>query len=180
MLRCSAATAAALPHLPVSLACFGSGLFNELEKTHDELETGREGRRGREREGGKKERESVCVASITWSVTPQRRCQHKQFKQHPPLSSSCCCSPETRCSTGRRSSSSHLRPVAVQPRKQGEGSASSASAAARGGGGGGAWATAACGAAHAEGHCTEQCDVGSCSRCATSTSWKKACVHGSV
>ena len=53
MLRCSAATAVALPHLPVSFACFGSGLFNELEKTHDELETGREGRRGRENDKGK-------------------------------------------------------------------------------------------------------------------------------
>ena len=114
----------------------------------------------------------MCVAAITWSVTPQRRCQHKQFKQHPPLSSSCCCSPETRCSTGRRSSSSHLRPVAVQPRKQGEGSASSASAAARGGGG--TWTTAACCAVqHSEGHSTKQCEVGPCIQCATRTSWKE-------
>ena len=85
------------------------------------------------------------MAAITWSVTPQRRCQHKKFKHHPPLSSCCCCSPETWCRTGRRSSSSHLRPVAVQPRKQGEGSAASASAAH--GGGGGTWTTAACCAA---------------------------------
>ena len=147
MLRCSATTAVASPHMPVSLACFGSGLFNELEKTHDELET--EGGE-REREG---ERRRECVASITWSVTPQRRYQHKKFKHHQPLSSCCCCSPETRCRTGRRRSSSHLRPVAVQPRKRGEGSASSASAAA--GRGCGTWAAAACCAVeHSEAHST--------------------------
>ena len=133
-----------------------------------------------ERQGEEGGRRRECVASITWSVTPQRRYQHKKFKHHQPLSSCCCCSPETRCNTRRRSSSSHIRPVAVQPRERGEGSASSASAAARGGGGGGAWATAACGAAHAEGHCTEQCDVGPCSRCATRNTWKKESVHGSV
>ena len=44
--------------MPVSLACFGSGLFNELEKTLDKLEAeGREGDRERGRKGG----ESACV-----------------------------------------------------------------------------------------------------------------------
>ena len=54
--RCSATTAVASPRLPVSLACFGSGLFNELGK-HMTNWRQREG----EGEGGRKEGESVCV-----------------------------------------------------------------------------------------------------------------------
>ena len=75
-----------------------------------------------------------------------------------------------------------------QSRKRGEGSSSSANLVVvvdvgdgGGGGGGGTWTTADGGAVeHSEGHCTKQCDVGPCSQCATSTSWKKACVRGSV
>ena len=65
-----------------------------------------------------------------------------------------------------------------QSRGQGEGSASSASAA--GDVGGAAWTTTACCAAHSEGHSTKKCEVITCSQCATRTSWKEACVHGSV
>ena len=63
MLRCSATTAVASPHMPVSLACFGSGLFNELEKTLDKLEA--EGGE-REREGGEREGRGLAGEGGNW------------------------------------------------------------------------------------------------------------------
>ena len=75
----------------------------------------------------------------------------------------------------------HTHQQPKQPCGRGEGSSASA-AVVRGVGGGGSTrtSTACCAVQHSEAHSTKQCDVGPCSRCATSTSWKEACVHGSV
>ena len=175
MLRCSATTAAALPHLPVSLACFGSGLFNELENTHDELETEGE---GEGEGGGKKERECVWRQSHGQSHIKGSINTQSPSTIHPTASAAHLISG----SASGPSVVAHMHQQRTQQsREQGEGSASSAVAARSDGvGGGAAWTTAACCAARTEGHSTKQCDVGPCSRCATRTLWKKESAHGSV
>ena len=79
MLRCSAATAAALPHLPVSLACFGSGLFNELGKHMTNWR-----QREREREG--REEKRVCggnhMVSHTSKAVSTQKVQAPSTPQH--------------------------------------------------------------------------------------------------
>ena len=79
MLRCSATTAVALPHLPVSLACFGSGLFNELGKHMTNWR-----QREREREG--REEKRVCggnhMVSHTSKAVSTQKVQAPSTPQH--------------------------------------------------------------------------------------------------
>jgi len=70
VLRCSAATTVASSHMPVSLACFGSGLFNELGKHMTNWR-----QREREREG--REEKRVCGGNHMVSHTSKAVSTHK-------------------------------------------------------------------------------------------------------
>ena len=126
MLRCSAATAAALPHLPVSLACFGSGLFNELGK-HMTNWRQREGE-GEGGEGGKESvwRQSHGQSHIKGSINTQSPSTIHPTASAAHLISGSASGPSVVAHTHQQRTQ--------QSREQGEGSAASA-AAARGVGG---------------------------------------------
>ena len=170
MLRCSAATAAALPHLPVSLACFGSGLFNELGKHMTNWR-----QREREGEGGRKGGERECVwrqsqVSHTSEAVSTKTVQAASTPQQLLLLQ------QSRDAVQNRTTQQQQSP------------ATGGSAVTQARRGLGLICICCCSwwwwwwhTDRSRLRCsTKQCEVDPCSRCATRTSWKKGCVHGSV